>query len=249
MSGNAADPPASSLANTEGDLDRLLGQLPPPSIPDGLAVRITANVTRLPQFSDPPASDPVIQIDTAPTRRRHWLAWTGGGMAIALAAGLAALLILPEGAERSAPLVTSRPAPSAPATAATEPAPPPAAFAPARKATPRLAAKAIPIPSPAAASPAPEAASPPPVELADTAASEDADIPPALSEDDSALPDTAMAAESNGGAPDVMGQAPAAGGWGYAPGTRYPPRMPDGRSDENAAGRRESGRDMSGRRF
>lgn len=70
-----------------------LGQLPQPALPAGLAARIVANATRLPQDYDEPAEEPAPA--ALPQRRNRW--WLPHAVGTAIAASVAAALFLQQG--------------------------------------------------------------------------------------------------------------------------------------------------------
>ena len=128
-------PPTPQLR--ERELDRTLDLVDAPRLPEGLAARITANVTRLPQ--DAPASAPIVgprpvaarAIAPEPVRSsmmgRASRRWVGAGAGFAaLAAGLAvfALVGAPRVDDPAAPVPTMPPAaPALAADLASAPAP------------------------------------------------------------------------------------------------------------------------------
>ncbi|MET0364496.1 MAG: hypothetical protein ABW169_07560 [Sphingobium sp.] len=245
MSGDPVDPGVA-----DNDLDRLLDRLPAPQMPDGLAARIVSNATRLPQL--PPGEAPVTAIAPSPSRRR-WMAWVGGGASVALAAGLATLMLVPDAARRTTNPPTP-PAPSLPSTtsvAVTETPEPRAPVSRQDESAPRLAATTStrtstpPLPSSPAASPAPAPTEAAPLEMAERPAGDVPEAAAPVAPDDTALPDTALADGGNSGAPNLNGQAPSAQGWGYAPSRASGLRPDDG--DSSAA--RTPGRNGPGRRF
>lgn len=76
-----------------------LGQLPQPALPPGLAARIAANATRLPQDCDTPAEEPAPV--ALPERRGRW--WLPHAVGTAIAASVAAALFLQQGSVDPAP--------------------------------------------------------------------------------------------------------------------------------------------------
>lgn len=148
------DRPANDPGLSDAALDRLLDLAPAPAMPPGLAARITANATRLPQV--PATQMPAAESSAAPGGRRR-TAWAAGAIGTALAAGLATLLVLPESQQPQpvtpAPAALQTAAPMAPAVIAdTAVAPKPVA----RHAAPAaVVASAIPVAPPRLATPAP----------------------------------------------------------------------------------------------
>ncbi|HEX7854557.1 MAG TPA: hypothetical protein VF503_12770 [Sphingobium sp.] len=249
-----SETPDALAGQSEATLDRLLNRLPPPQIPGSLAARIVRDVTRLPQLPVEETAEPdfagdrttVIAFTPAKPRRR-WIAWTGGGVATALAAGLATLLLLPETAQRQSPpdMPSSVPAPVTIAEAA--PASAPAATAgDARR--PKDVRPAPTAPQPSSTVPASRTASVPspqsPIEVAETGAEA---APRAAQTDNITADDDAELVDGgNLALPDVTGQAPPTPGWGYAPGTGSPKTAPGVRRSEDGLG--DTGGGMGDRR-